>query len=131
MRKILIILLLLASPGVADDNPARDILEKNSWKVESEESTTNFELPKKFGGIPWLHYQQCSLDAGLDLTAAAGKTIVLKQFLLTQRGGQTGANIRAAVALFQGRVIGAWLHTDAPVAPGLASIKDHDFPTGL
>lgn len=126
-----LIFVLLALPSSSQEDPCKALLAKWNWEIESETGSGPYEIPKKLVGIPDLHYQKASLDAGLDLSPFRGQTVQLRSFLLKERGAEYGAKIFAHIAVKDGRAIGAWLSTDAPVAPGIASLKSKDFPKHL
>lgn len=81
-------------------------------------------------GLPWAHYQQFSLDCGYDLSAVAGQQIQVREFLLTKRTERSNAELRAAVVVHEGRVVGGWIHTKANV-PGIYSLYDQEFPSEI
>ena len=126
-----LIIVLLALPGSSQEDPCRALLGKWNWDIESETGSEPYEVPKKLVGIPELHYQKASLDAGLDLSPFCGQKVQLRSFLLKERGAEEGYKIFAHIAVKDGRAVGAWLSTDAPVAPGIASLKFKDFPKHL
>ena len=127
-----LIFVLLALPSSSQEDPCKALLAKWNWELKSERQVEErYEIPKKLVGIPDLHYQKASLDAGLDLSPFRGQTVQLRSFLLKERGAEYGAKIFAHIAVKDGRAIGAWLSTDAPVAPGIASLKSKDFPKHL
>lgn len=131
MRALLIILVLLALPACSKEDPSVSLLSQHGWTVEKELSSGQMSFSKKLTGNPELFYQRASRDIGLDLGVAEGKEVSLRFFLLTERGAKGGARIMATVALFEGRPVGAWLYTDAPVAPGIFSLKDKNFAKTL
>ena len=131
-RNLFLIFVLLSLPLSAnDDDPAISLLRSAGWEVEAESEGSTIELPKSFGGIPYLHYHKASAKAGLDLEKGKGQRVKMRRFLLTQRSERTQSKLFAHIALLQGTVIGAWLSTDAPVAPGIWSVKDREFVKGL
>ncbi len=131
MKRLFLILLLLATPGFTEEDAATKLLTQHGWKVEKEEPSSTLDVPDNFKGLPWFHYQQASRDAGCDLTPVAGKKVSFRSFLLQERGAQEGSKIWAAVVMDKEKVVGVWLHTDAPVAPGIFSLNDHRFPAYL
>tara|TARA_Y100000815_G_C13089130_1_gene404974 strand:- start:206 stop:604 length:399 start_codon:yes stop_codon:yes gene_type:complete len=126
-----LIFVLLSLPASSQEDPCKALLAKWDWDVESETGSAPYEVPMKLIGIPDLHYQKASMDAGLDLSPFCGQKVQLRSFLLKERGAEHGAKIFAHVAVKDGRAIGAWLSTDAPIAPGIASLKSKDFPKHL
>lgn len=121
----------MSTPAWAGEDQALSLLNQHGWKVDKDEGSTKFTFSKTLQGNPELFYQRASQDIGLDLRAAQGKELSIRKFLLTARGPETGAHFWAAIAVYQGKVIGAWLFSDAPIAPGIASLKDHSFVSGL
>ncbi|MCA9781319.1 MAG: DUF4830 domain-containing protein [Candidatus Eremiobacteraeota bacterium] len=126
-----LLFILMTVPAWSQDDPCKALLDKWGWKVEAETGSGPLEIPKKLTGLPFYHYQAASREAGLDLSPFGGQEAKLRTFLLTERGAEYGAKIFAHIAVKDGRVIGAWLSTDAPVAPGIASLKSKDFPKHL
>lgn len=132
MKTVLALLLVLLSlPASSQEDPCKALLAKWNWPIESENESMTMSVPKKLVGIPELHYQNASLDVGLDLSKAAGKEVRLRKFVLKERGGESGAKVFAHIALYDGKVVGAWLSTDAPIAPGIVSLRSREFPKNL
>lgn len=124
MKRILILLVFLSLPAVPDNDPARSLLAKYDWRVEKEEPSHKVAFSRTLKGNPELFYQNASTDIGLDLGQAKGAEVEIRHFLLKERGRKAGSNFRAAVALHKGAVVGAWLYSDAPIAPGIFSLKE-------
>lgn len=102
---------------------AAALLKPYDWEPEGEATLLKFEIPKEFNGIPFLHYQHASEAIGLDLRQAAGKTLELRKQPLTARTARSDSRIYAYLAVDEGRLVGAWLASDAPVAPGIAPLN--------
>lgn len=129
IRDLLLLLVLLSTTAWAEDPTA--LLKQHGWGVERQKASVQLELPDKFGGLPFFHYQKASQAIGLDLTPGSGKTVTLHQYLLTERSRQEKYALYAHVALLKGRVIGAWLSTEAPIAPGIGALNDKEFGHGF
>lgn len=124
LRPIFFLLFLLAIPALPKDDPALALLKKFNWQVEKEETLRKVAFSKELKGNPELFYQNASVAVGLDLKKAKGEELLIRHFLLKERGSKESTKFWAAVALHKGQVVGAWIYTDAPIAPGIFSLKD-------
>lgn len=118
---LLLCLLSLLVFQAAD--PAQALLDKYSWKAEGKPDVSQEEVPKSLAGIPWLQYQNASKSIGLDLTPACGRKVTMRHYTLTKRTAH-GDHLFIHVALLGEKVVGAWLATDGPVAPGIAPLSE-------
>jgi len=99
------------------------VLKPYDWEPQGEPTLIEFEIPREMNGIPFLHYQHASEAVGLDLRQAGGKTLQLRKQPLTARTSRSNSQIYAFLAVDDGRLVGAWLASDAPVAPGIAPLS--------
>lgn len=130
MRKLILILMLtmLATPAGASDLAAgRKLLARYGWTCQSSTVEMSLSLSQSLAGNPESHYQSASQAIGLDLRGAAGQEVTLIRYSLSQRSQESNSALYAHVAFHKGHIIGAWLSTDAPIAPGIASLDDSDF----
>lgn len=117
------LLFLLAFLTLAASDSALALIQQYGWSVDGKPTVTAMEVPDSLTGLPFTHYQSASEGIGLDLTPARGKRISLQRYTLTRRT-KSGDRLFAHVALLEGRIVGAWLSTDAPVAPGISPLSD-------
>jgi hypothetical protein len=117
------LLFLLAFLTLAAADPAVALIQKYGWSVEGQPTVTVMDVPESLTGLPFTHYQSASESIGFDLTPAQGMRLSLQRYTLTKRT-KSGAHLFAHVALLEGRIVGAWLSTDAPVAPGISPLSD-------
>lgn len=130
MRKILLLLLaLLAAPaGAAPDLAAgRKLLSHYGWTTESGTVEMAFPVSDSLNGSPEAFYQEASKKIGLDLSSARGQEVTLVRYTMSRRSKETHSAIYAHIAFFKGKIIGAWLSTDGPIAPGIVPLDDTDF----
>ena len=113
-----------AAPGdrrpEGPEDPAVAYLRKLGWVPEPGPRESAIDVPANLTSPPFVHYQSASKAAGLDLEPLAGKTVAMNRYEL----GKTskGSALFAFVLVSEGRVVGAWLATDAPVAPGIMRV---------
>lgn len=119
--KLLLCLLSMLVFQAAD--PAQALLDKYSWKAAGKPEVSQEVVPSSLAGIPWLHYQNASKAIGLDLTPACGQKVTMRHYTLTQKTAH-GDHLFVHVALLSDKVVGAWLTTDGPVAPGIVPLSD-------
>lgn len=124
-RIIVGLLVLLALPLGAED-PCQEFLETYNWSVEKELVETKIQLSEK-EGMPDLFYRRASSQIGLDMKVTGTQTLRVRKFLLKERGQVDKSEVYAHLAVSQGRVFGAWLSTNAPIAPGIFSLDDKSF----
>lgn len=129
MRALFLLLVFLAVPASAASqlSAGRKLLAHYGWICESSTVEMVYPVPPTLTGQPECFYQSASLEIGLDLTSAAGKEVSLVRYTLSKRSAETNSQIFAHVAFFKGGIVGAWLSTDAPIAPGIASLDNRDF----
>lgn len=130
MRRILLLLLtLLASPGWAAPDLAagRKLLSHYGWTCESGTVEMAFSVSDSLNGNPETFYQSASKKIGLDLSPARGQDVTLVRYTLSRRSKESHSAIFAHLAFFKGKIVGAWLSTDAPIAPGIAPLDDNEF----
>ena len=132
MRKILLLLLaLLAAPAGAAPNltAGRKLLSHYGWTTESGTIEMTFPISASLSGNPETFYQDASKRIGLDLSPARGQEATLVRYTISRRSVETHSVIYAHIAFFKGKIIGAWLSTDGPIAPGIVPLDDTDFGT--
>jgi hypothetical protein len=130
MRKLVLLLALMASSAAwaAPDLAAgRKLLAHYGWTSESGTVEMAYTLSESLTGNPETFYQSASKEIRLDLSPAAGQEITLVRYTLSRRSKETNSAIYAHVAFFKKEIIGAWLSTDAPIAPGISSLDNRDF----
>ncbi len=120
MKALLIFLGLLA---FAAADPSVALVRKYGWEIVGKPTVIHMDVPENLNGLPFHHYQSASKAIGLDLTPAQGKKIALTTYTLTRKT-KSGANLYAHVAMLNKKIVGAWLSTDAPVAPGIQPLSD-------
>lgn len=101
---------------------AETLLKPYDWVPQGEATLIQFEVPRELGGPAFTHYQHASQALGLDLRQVAGQTIELRKQPLTARTARNNSQIYAFLAVADGRLVGAWLASDAPIAPGIAPL---------
>ncbi len=97
-------------------------LKPYGWEPRGEASIIPFEVPKELGGPAFTHYQSASQALELDLRQVAGRTIELKKQSLSVKTG-SGYPMYAFLAVADGRLVGAWIASDAPIAPGISPLN--------
>lgn len=127
----LLALVLLAAPLFAHEDEAHRLLKKFRWTVEAEQGSSSLNISKKANGNPETFYQAASQRIGFDLRKVSGQELTVRSFLLKERGKKEGSEIYAHIAEHAGKVVGAWLSTNAPIAPGISSLGDRDFHDNL
>lgn len=131
MRRLLLLLLLLALPGwaaPADELAAgRKLLSRYGWTSESGTVEMTYTVADTLVGQPEGLYQAASQKIGLDLSVAAGREVKIVRYTLSRRSTETHSALFAQVAFYRSKIIGAWLSTDAPIAPGISSLDVSDF----
>lgn len=128
-RTLLILLTLLAVPAwsAPDLAAGRKLLSHYGWTCESGTVEMALSLSDSLNGNPETFYQSASRRIGLDLSAAKGQEVALVRYTLSRRSKESQAAIFAHIAFFKGKIIGAWLSTDADIAPGIAALDDSEF----
>jgi hypothetical protein len=102
------------------------VLKKYGHTLDGKPVAQAFTVAQAFNGPADYHYQQCSLKVGLDMKPYRGQKATLWKCRL-KRKSRDGYPIYA-VLVYQGeKLIGAWMCTDAPIAPGLVPISSQDF----
>ncbi|GEM_PF-3292082 len=101
---------------------ATAFLSKYNLTIESQYKESTITFPKTLTGLPYTHYQSASSAAGFDLSPYKEKTLVLQTYKLKEKT-KRGSNLFAHLVFDKGKVVGVWMSTDAPVAPGIVSIK--------
>lgn len=129
MRVLFVLVILLAVPAwsAPDLAAGRKLLSHYGWTCESNTVEMAFPVSESLTGMPETFYQSASKKIGLDLTPAAGKEVSLVRYTLSKRSKETNSQIFAHVAFFKGKIIGAWLSTDGPIAPGIVPLDANDF----
>ena len=125
MRTLLLWLALLAVSWGDGRDPAA-VLKKYGHQLEGQARVQPLEVPSPLGGPAFTHYQSCSQQVGLSLEPYQGKKIELLKCTLQKRSRQ-GYKLFAWLAYQNDRLVGAWLSTEAPIAPGLGSLDDPSF----
>lgn len=98
------------------------VLKPYDWAPQGEATAIPYEVPTAMTGPGSTHYQTASQALGLDMRQVAGRTISLKKQLLTAKTG-SGYAIYAYLAVADGRLFGAWIASDAPIAPGISPLN--------
>ena len=106
-----------------DKDASVDFLAKYGWRVQGSPTEIALEIPKELTGLPFFHYQSASESVGLDLKKAAGKTLPIRKYTLTEKAPRSGGTLYAYLAFDNAEIVGAWLAADSPVTPGIASVK--------
>lgn len=130
MRMFLLLLALFACSalvGASEREDGQKLLSRYGWVCESNTVEMTYTVPGSLNGNPEQFYQSASRQIGLDLAPAVGKEIALVRYTLNKRSKETNSLIFAHVAFAKGTIIGAWLSTDAPIAPGIAALSNNDF----
>jgi hypothetical protein len=129
MRALVLFLALLAVPGWAapDLDAGRKLLAHYGWTCESGTVEMGLPLSESLTGNPETFYQSASKAIGLDLSPAAGQEVTVVRYTLSRRSHDSRAQIFAHIAFHKNKIIGAWLSTDAPIAPGISSLDNRDF----
>ncbi len=131
MRRLTLLLLLLALPGwaaPADELAAgRKLLSRYGWTSESGTVEMAYTVGESLMGQPESLYQAASQKVGLDLSVAVGREVKIVRYTLSRRSSETHSAIFAQVAFYRSKIIGAWLSTDAPIAPGVAALDEGNF----
>lgn len=134
MRLLLLLSVLLscwAAAGASEREDGQKLLARYGWVCETNTVEMAYTVPESLRASPQNLYQSASREIGLDLAPAAGKEIIVVRYTLSRRSNATNSLLFAQVAFDKGRIIGAWLSTDAPIAPGIASLDEkafgHDF----
>ena len=68
-----------------------------------------------------------SRGIGLDLTPVAGKEVRLVRYTLSRRSHGSNAHLFGHVVFRGSTIVGAWLSTDAPIAPGIVALDQEGF----
>lgn len=96
-------------------------LSKYELKAEDDAKETEIKIPDKLSSPPFVHYQLASQSVDLDLTPFTGKTLILLTYTLKGKAAN-GSKFFAHLVLNAESIVGAWLSTNAPVAPGITSV---------
>lgn len=110
---------VVSRPSSADVDK---FLQSWGWRIERELAPLELEIGS-VTGMPTTFYQSASQSVALDLKPLEGKKVQVRTFRMQQRTGE-GAEVRAYVAVQDGWVYGAWVATDAAVAPGVIPVSD-------
>ena len=126
--RIILLLLLLATPTWGEFSPA-PFLAKYGWDMVGKPELRKLDIPKEIRGPAFTNYQSRCEAIGMTLEPFKGRQAMpLYVCTLAQRTGKNkNWKIFAYLLVDKNQVVGAWLGTDAPIAPGLASLKDKDF----
>jgi hypothetical protein len=131
MRTLLVLLSVLMASIPAWSAPdlaaGRKLLSHYGWTCESSTVEMAYTVSENLAGMPEVFYQTASQEIGLDLRPAAGKEVTIVRYTLSRRSTETNSQIYAHVAFYKSQIIGAWLSTDAPIAPGIVSLDSRDF----
>lgn len=109
----------------------RKLLSHYGWVCGKETVEMAFPLPVSLDDGPEAAYQRASRAIGYDLSPAQGREITLIRYTLTRRSEVTRSLLYAHVAFYKNRVIGAWLSTDGPIAPGIVPLDEDSFGQGF
>ena len=126
---IIIFLLLVASPafGAPMVENGRKLLSHYGWVCGTDTVQMAFPVPESLVDGPQAAYQRASQAIGYDLSPAKGKEVTLIRYTLTRRSEVTKSLLFAHVAFFKNQVIGAWLTTNGPIAPGIVPLSEDSF----
>lgn len=106
----------------SDEDRVIKFLAKYNLKTEDEPKESEMKIPDKLSSPPFVHYQLASQSIDLDLNPFTGKT--LKFLTYTLKGKATdGSKFFVHLVVNDESIVGAWLSTNAPVAPGITSVK--------
>lgn len=109
----------------------RKLLSHYGWVCGPEAVEMSLPLPDSFEDGPEAAYQRASKAIGYDLSAAKGQEITLIRYTLTRRSEVTKSRLYGHVAFYKTGIIGAWLSTDGPIAPGVVPLDDDSFGKGF
>lgn len=129
MKRLTLLLLLLSLPSSAAPDLAagRKLLAHYGWVCETSTVEMALALSPDLSSNPEVFYQQASEAVGLDLRPLAGQEITVVRYQLSRRTAVSQVPIYAHVAFHKKGIVGAWLSTAAPIAPGIAPIDERDF----
>lgn len=122
----LLVWLLLSAISWAQPPSLAKVLQKFGHELEGQPSSQIFTVAHKFSGPADHLYNRCSQRVGLDLYPYRGQTGQLWKCNLKRRS-RDGFLIYAMLLYRQNQLIGAWMCSDAPIAPGIASLGDQNF----
>ena len=128
MRFIILLLLMTTTSVWAEFSPG-PFLKKYGWDVEGKARQQTIDIAAQLSGPAFSNYQSCCKAVGLNLEPFRGRrSLPFYVCTLTQRTGvEKNYKIVAYLVVDKEQVVGAWLGTDAPVAPGLFNLNDKDF----
>ena len=126
--RFILLLILLSTPVWAEFSPT-PFLKKYGWELEGKAKQQTIDIPAELNGPAFTNYQSRCQAVGLNLEPFRGrKGLPFYVCTLKQRTGKANTyKIFAYLVVDQEKVVGAWLGTDAPVAPGLSSLDDKNF----
>jgi len=111
-----------AEENTPKNKAAIEFLANYKLTVEIKYKESSITFPETLTGLPFTHYQSASSSAGFDLSPYKKKTLALLSFKLNEKT-KRGSALFAHLVFDKEKVVGAWMTTDAPVAPGIVSIK--------
>lgn len=106
------------APPVAS---ARTLITSHGWHQSSAPKVWKDAVPKPLGGPAWSNYERASAALGFDLAMAAGQPIEMRRYTVDEKT-RTGQAVYAYMAIFKGRIVGTWMSSEAPVAPGIVPL---------
>ena len=118
-RKVPVIAKCALAPA---QDQAKAWLASYGWHVTGPSTSHSDTVPRDLSGLPWTHYRLASESAGMALELGGGRKIELLRFPLREKDTSGGAAY-AHLATLRGRIIGAWLSSDSPRAPGIYPVN--------
>lgn len=119
--------LLCGQAAAETEESWQKLLASHGWKPDGPAKKIELQVPQQLSGPAFSNYQRCSQKIGLSLEPLQGKSATLYVIPLNRRTGRSNSAVRAYVATKDGRCYGAWLGSDAPVAPGIGSLDEPNF----
>ena len=110
-----------AKENIRKEN-ALKFLAKYEIKVEDEVKESTITFPAGLNSPPYVHYKLASETIGLDLNNCKNLTLALLTFTLKGKTGDGSRYFAHIVFNEKNEIAGAWLSTNAPVAPGINAI---------
>lgn len=102
---------------------ARTLMASYGWHpLAVDPQHIKLDVPKGLGGPAFTHYETASEQLGMSLADAQGLTVDLQRFTMQEKTKE-GQSIYAFLAVKNQRIIGAWVSSDAPVAPGIVPLN--------